>query len=86
LRAERIRTAYVYTKENEGVRAPVRTLGEYDLQNRQQLRFSKGETKSVAIRIAETYQGRKVMDPDVGGYLGPVKRVALGEVELYVKD
>lgn len=86
LRAERIRTAYVYTHGNDGVRAPVRTLGEYDLQNRQELRFDEGRTKMVAIEIAETYEGRTVMDPDVGRYLGPKKRVAFGEIELYVKD
>ena len=86
LRADRVRTAYVYTRGNNGVRAPVRTLGEYDLQNRQELEFAEGRTKTVAIEIAETYEGRTVMDPNVGKYLGPTKRVALGEIELYTKD
>jgi hypothetical protein len=86
LRAERVRTAYVFTRENDVVRAPVRTLGEYDLQNRQELEFAEGRTKTVAIEIAETYQGRTVMDPDVGEYKPRSKLVALGEIELYAKD
>jgi hypothetical protein len=86
LRAERVRTAYIYTHENDGIRAPVRTLGEYDLQNRQEQEFAEGRTETVAIEIAETYQGRTVMDPNVGKYLPRSKLVALGEIELYVRD
>ncbi len=86
LRSQRIRTAYVYTHNNSGLLAPLRTLGEYDLQNRQPLNFTKGKTKSITIEITQVYQGRKVYDPDQKRYVDPVHHVALGEIEIYEKD
>jgi hypothetical protein len=86
LRAERVRTAYVYTKKDSVVRANLRTLGPDDMQNRQQLKFAKGKTKTITVEISETYEGQTVYDPDVDRWLKRVERVAIGEIEVYTRD
>jgi hypothetical protein len=90
LRADRLRAARVKTDPTEGPGpvSPVKSLGEFEFQNRQPLEFEEGPTKSVTITIEGIYNGVTVYEPK-GDRLEEKERTghtALAEVEFYVRD
>jgi hypothetical protein len=90
MRADRVRAARVKTDPTEGREpvTPVKSLGEFEFQNRQPLEFEEGSTKSVTITIEGIYNGVRVYEPK-GDRVEELERTghtALAEVEFYVKD
>jgi hypothetical protein len=89
-RADRVRTARVKTDPTEGTGpvSPVKSLGEFEFQDRQPLKFEEGPTKSVTITIEEIYNGVTVYEPkgDQFEEMPRTGHTALAEVEFYVRD
>jgi hypothetical protein len=90
LRADRVRAARVKTDptEDSGPVSPVKSLGEFEFQNRQPLEFDEGPTSSVTITIEGIYNGVRVYEPkgDRVEELPRTGHTALAEVEFYVRD
>lgn len=90
LRADRVRAAHVKTDPTGGPGpvSPVKSLGEFEFQNRQALAFDEGPTGSVTITIEGIYNGVSVYEPK-GDRIEELPRTghtALAEVEFYVRD
>jgi hypothetical protein len=90
-RADRVRAARVKTDPTEdgsGPLSPVKSLGEFEFQNRQPLEFDEGPTKSVTITIEGIYNGVSVYEPTGDRWEEKTRtgHTALAEVEFYVRD
>jgi hypothetical protein len=90
LRADRVRAARVKTDPTEGPGpvSPVKSLGEFEFQNRQPLKFDEGPTRSVTITIEGIYNGVSVFEPKGDRVVEQprTRHTALAEVEFYVRD
>jgi hypothetical protein len=87
-RANRIRTASVSTDAAQGRVSPLLTVDSYAIQNPQPLNFDAGKTKTVVIRIASIYNGRKIFEPKGGvpTQEDPTGYTAVSEVQFYVAN
>ncbi len=90
LRADRVRTFRSTRVDAAGARhsrtAPVKTMDEFGIQNRQILQFNAGKSRRVEFMVIDRYEGRKVQDPDIQEWVEPTGLLAVAEVELYVSS
>ncbi len=65
--------------------SPLAVLPESEIQNRQELDFDEGSTRSVTLTIRSTYDGLGTVDPErePPQFRKPPGRTALAEVEFY---
>ena len=96
-RADRVRTARVMLHQTTGEKvtrlAPLRSLPENEIQNRQDLgvrpqagRWSVAEFTEVSITVVDRYLGFPVDDPRTTAVVDePTGRLMVAELELWVR-
>ncbi|TDK25848.1 hypothetical protein E2F48_11540 [Arthrobacter crusticola] len=94
MRADRVRTVEVSLGDGEPHRISLRTLPEYEMQNRQDLGVRPPATlwrenppyNRVSLTLVDRYLGSQVDDPNTGDTVdAPTKEVMLAELELWVE-